>query len=70
MVLDRGIVDMLMFSINPMYDYAQGTSAVKERLDLYCRCEKEGIGISAMKELNGGKLLDAKKSPFKHCYCL
>ena len=24
LVLDRGILDMLMFSINPMYDYGQG----------------------------------------------
>lgn len=66
-VMDRGILDMLVFSINPMYDFGQGDYAIgatKERLDLYRRCEKEGVGISVMKPFNAGQLLDAKKSPF------
>ena len=66
-VLDMGILDMLMFSLNPMYDYGQGEFANgsrEERYALYRRCEKEGVGISVMKPLNGGQLLDAKKSPF------
>ncbi len=33
-------------------------------MNLYCRCEKEGVGISAMKAFSGGQLLDAKTSPF------
>ncbi|MCQ2480214.1 MAG: aldo/keto reductase [Clostridia bacterium] len=67
-VLDMGIIDMMMFSINPMYDYGQGDYSIgngAERYELYTRCEKEGVGISVMKPFNAGQLLDAKKSPFK-----
>ena len=67
-VLDKKIIDMLMFSINPMYDYGQGDFAIgegSERYQLYTRCEKEGVGISVMKPFNAGQLLDAKKSPFR-----
>ena len=66
-VLDKNIIDMLMFSINPMYDYGQGDYAIgsdSERQKLYRRCEKEGVGISVMKPFNAGQLLDEKKSPF------
>lgn len=66
-VLDKNILDMLMFSINPMYDYGQGDYAIgsdSERQKLYRRCVKEGIGISVMKPFNAGQLLDAQKSPF------
>ncbi len=67
-ILDLGIVDMLMFSINALYDegigeYAHGEK--KERSELYLRCEREGIGISVMKPFAGGMLLDERKSPFK-----
>ncbi len=67
-VLDMGVLDMLMFSINPGYDYKQGTygiGSVDERMSLYRRCEKEGVGISVMKSFSGGQLLDASTSPFK-----
>lgn len=67
-VLDLKLIDLLMFSINPGYDYRHGTYAigsVDERLDLYRRCEKEGVGISVMKAFSGGQLLNAKTSPFK-----
>lgn len=67
-VLDKNIIDMLMFSINPMYDYGQGDYAIGsdgERQRLYRRCEKEGVGISVMKPFNAGQLLDAKRSPFR-----
>ena len=66
-VLDMGLIDMLMFSINPMYDYGQGDYSIgrgSERYALYSRCAKEGVGISVMKPFNAGQLLDAKKSPF------
>ncbi len=66
-VLDRHIIDMLMFSINPMYDYGQGSYAIgsaTERQLMYRRCKKEGVGISVMKPFNAGQLLDAAKSPF------
>ena len=48
-VLDMKILDMMMFSINPMYDFGQGDFALGstgERQTLYRRCEKEGVGIS------------------------
>ncbi len=67
MAMDAGILDMLMFSINPGYDYRRGTYAigtVDERMALYRRCESEGVGISVMKAFGGGQLLDAKTSPF------
>lgn len=65
--MDTGLVDMVMFSINPAYDfhhgqYANGTA--DERMSLYRRCETEGVGISVMKAFSGGQLLDAKTSPF------
>lgn len=74
-VLDMGILDMLMFSINPAYDYAGGSEpnystdsyavgSVEERMNLYRRCETEGVGISVMKAFSGGQLLNAKTSPF------
>ena len=67
-VLDMRIIDMLMFSINPVYDYGRGEFAFgenAERYDLYRRCQKEGVGISVMKPFCGGQLLDAAQSPFK-----
>ncbi len=66
-VLDMGVIDLLMFSINPGYDYRHGDYAiggVDERMDLYRRCEAEGVGISVMKAFSGGQLLDRRTSPF------
>ena len=73
--LDAKILDMLMFSINPAYDYTGGTEpdyasesyavgSAAERMELYRRCEAEGVGISVMKAFSGGQLLNAKTSPF------
>ena len=67
-VLDMGILDMMMFSINPAYDYQKGDygiGTVDDRMELYRRCEKEGVGISVMKAFGGGQLLDERTSPFK-----
>ncbi|MDE7268108.1 MAG: aldo/keto reductase [Lachnospiraceae bacterium] len=75
-VLDMGVLDMLMFSINPSYDYTGGNEvdystdnfavgSVRERMDLYRRCEAEGVGISVMKPFSGGQLLNAETSPFQ-----
>ena len=66
--LDLGILDMLMFSINPAYDYVRGEygiGTVAGRMELYRRCEAEGVGISVMKPFAAGQLLDARTSPFK-----
>ena len=67
-ILNTGVIDMLMFSVNPAYDYQHGQYAyggVDERAEIYKRCEKEGIGISVMKPFSGGQLLSAKSSPFR-----
>ena len=69
LLIDTGLIDMMMFSINPAYDlecggdYAIGTT--KERADLFRRCEAEGIGISVMKPFHGGQLLSVNTSPFR-----
>ncbi len=66
-IMDDVPIDMLMFSVNPAYDYGQGEYAngsVDERSAVYRRCEKEGVGISVMKPFSGGQLLDAAQSPF------
>ena len=60
-------IDMLMFSVNPAYDYGQGEFAngsTDERSAVYRRCEAEGVGISVMKPFSGGQLLSAEQSPF------
>ncbi len=66
-IMDDVQIDMLMFSVNPAYDYGQGEFAngsVDERSAIYRRCEAEGVGISVMKPFSGGQLLDASQSPF------
>ena len=66
-ILDEADVDMLMFSVNAGYDFGKGEYAygeTEERNRIYMRCETEGIGISVMKPLSGGQLLDEKTSPF------
>ena len=67
-ILDTGLVDQLMFSINPAYDYQHGEFGIgsaSERMRLYRRCEAEGIGISVMKPYSAGQLLQDSTSPFK-----
>ncbi|MCM1307928.1 MAG: aldo/keto reductase [Butyrivibrio sp.] len=67
-ILDTGLVDIFMFSINPSYDYQKGEYAIgeaAERARLYRDCERMGVGISVMKPFAGGQLLDAKTSLFK-----
>lgn len=67
-ILDEAEIDMLMFSINPAYDYhygdKYGAGSTGERTALYRRCEEEGIGISVMKPYAAGLLLDERKSFF------
>lgn len=81
-LLDTGLMDLMMLSVNPAYDlecgdeYGIGTTA--ERAALFRRCQKEGVGISVMKPFHGGQLLSDKTSPFKQAmtrnqciqYCL
>lgn len=66
--LDTGLIDMVMFSVNPAYDYSTGTYGIgtsDQRSSLYRECERAGVGISVMKPFGGGQLLHAKTSPFK-----
>ena len=66
-IMDDVEIDMLMFSVNPAYDYGQGEFAngsVDERAAVYRRCESAGVGISVMKPFSGGQLLSASQSPF------
>lgn len=63
-----GLIDMIMFSINPAYDYSTGDygiGSMSERQQFYTECEKAGVGISVMKPFGGGQLLNEKTSPFK-----
>lgn len=67
-IIDTGVIDMMMFSINPAYDFEKGDEygigTVSERFGLFRRCEAEGIGISVMKPFHAGKLLSDAASPF------
>ncbi len=77
-ILDTGLVDMMMFSINPAYDFEKGDDygigSVRERQELFARCQRDGIGISVMKPFFAGQLLRADQSPFgvalNHYQCL
>lgn len=67
-IIDMGIADMMMFSINPAYDLEKGDEygigTFGERAELFKKCEMKNIGISVMKPFHGGKLLSEKTSPF------
>jgi len=67
-IMDTGLVDIMMFSINPAYDFEKGDEygigTVSERAQLFQRCERDGVGISVMKPFHGGQLLNEKSSPF------
>ena len=78
-----GLLDVLMFSLNPAYDLLpkdtdvdalfqaetfqkDGLLGVNPSRDtLYRTCEAMGVGITVMKGLGAGVLLDAKASPFR-----
>lgn len=65
-VLDMNLVDQVMFSINPAYDFEMGAYSngkPEERQELYRRMESEGVGITVMKPLSGGLLIDENRTP-------
>ena len=75
--LQHGVFDSMMFAINPAYDMIPtGTplndmigGAIAGQLDperrkLYEYCEANGIGITVMKSLGAGKLMDPAQTPF------
>ena len=77
---ESGIVEMLLFSINPAFDmlpatdnldnyfaeeYAEELGGIApERAELYRICEQRDVGITVMKGFAGGRLFDAARSPF------
>lgn len=68
-LVETDIFDTFMLGINPAFDFEpkRGKLAIsEERLALYQLCQKKGVAISVMKAFNGGQLLDAAISPFRH----
>jgi predicted aldo/keto reductase-like oxidoreductase len=79
-VVESGVVDLLMFSINPAFDMAGAAVNVLDylgdaamnyeknidpgRAALYRLCEQKGVAITVMKTLGAGKLLSPKYTPF------
>lgn len=77
---ESGYVEMILFSINPAFDILPATDNVDdyfaeeydekyggiapERAELYRICEQNDVGITVMKGFAGGRLFDAKRSPF------
>lgn len=75
-----GEIAMILFSVNPAFDLLPPTENIDDyfaetysdklggidpvREELYRLCEQRGIGITVMKGYAGGRLFDAKTSPF------
>ena len=80
-VLETGLIDLMMFSINPAFDMTPPEKDVLNtmgelekqqyitidpvRNELYKYCEQQNIAITVMKTFGGGRLLSAEHSPFK-----
>ena len=78
--VESGIVEMLMFSINPAFDLLPPTDNIDnyfadeyqaelggidpQRAELYKLCEQNDVGLTVMKPYAGGRLFDARRSPF------
>ena len=77
---ESGIVEMILFSINPAFDPLPPTDNIDDyfveeyqdgyhgidpvRAELYKLCEQKDIGITVMKAYAGGRLFDPERSPF------
>lgn len=77
---ESDFIEMILFSINPAFDMlppnedmetmfvdeydSKLTGIDPERADLYKICEQNDVGITVMKGFAGGRLFDAKRSPF------
>lgn len=81
MAVQKKIVEMILFSINPAFDFLPATENVDDyfqenfddslhsinpdRAELYKLCEANDIGITVMKGFCGGRLFNKDTSPFK-----
>ncbi len=79
-VVNSGVIDLLMFSVNPAFDLMSGQFDLMEmlgdsfkdqvtgidptRAELYRLCERKNVAITTMKTLGSGKLLSAEQTPF------
>ena len=76
---ESGFIEMILFSINPAFDMKPASEDLNtlfegydqplqgldpERAALYRLCEEKDVGITVMKGFFGGRLFDAKTSPF------
>ena len=78
--VESGIVEMLMFSINPAFNLLPPTDNIDnyftdeyqvdlggidpQRAELYKLCEQNDVGLTVMKPYAGGRLFDVGRSPF------
>lgn len=78
--VESGVVEMILFSINPAFDllpptdnidnyfaeeYQDGLGGIDpSRVELYKLCEQNDVGLTVMKPYAGGRLFDARRSPF------
>lgn len=76
----QGEIEMILFSINPAFDMMPAVRDIDQyfadtydeklggiapiREELYKICEQQNVGITVMKGYAGGRLFDAKTSPF------
>ncbi len=77
---ESGLVEMILFSINPAFDLMPPTDDIDKyfaeeydgglagidpaRREFYQRCEQLDVGLTVMKPFAGGRLFDEKRSPF------
>ncbi len=77
---ESGIVEMLLFSVNPAFDLMPPTDNIDNyfadeydaalagidpaRAELYRFCEQNGVGITVMKPFAGGRLFGETSTPF------
>jgi predicted aldo/keto reductase-like oxidoreductase len=77
---ESGLVEMILFSVNPAFDLMPPTEELMDylmdrytddlngidpvRVEMYKICEQHDIGITCMKPYAGGRLFDAERSPF------
>lgn len=80
-VIETGVPEMMLFSINPAFDLCPADTDVLgelEHLDanafagfdprraaLYSLCAQRGVGITVMKTLGAGKLVSPEHTPFE-----